>query len=155
MRNQFFRIAILLFTIVVTENDISSKAFAESRLKPPCRVNFSNAHISTKYATKYKVLAVKANANVICNKPLMDLVVYIELYKATFFSQQKLATYSSKVYASVPAHRRITVSGPVVACKNWKKTRFFSMVSSTAIIEGKVMRAPLQRSYPQELACGT
>jgi hypothetical protein len=154
---QKFIIAMILLATASTNTATSSAASStpKSPPKPPCRVNISNPHESTKYGRKYFVLAVKANATVICDKPITNLIVYIDLYKRAFLTSQRLAQFKSKEYPAVLGGKEIKVSGPIVLCKNWKKTKFFSMVYSTATVGGQAMQAPWRKSFSQELECGT
>ena len=123
--------------------------------KPPCRVDMTNTHQSTSMAEKFKVLAVKANVVVVCNQPISNLVVFINLYKKSQFGPTLLQRFTSKKILYVDANKSIKISGLIVVCTNWKETEFFSTVSSTAVIAGKPSRAPWRRSFAQKLACGT
>jgi len=123
--------------------------------KPPCRVDMSNTHESSYFAKKFKVLSVKANAFVVCDRPISHVVVYINLYKRATLGPTLLKPFTSKEILYLPAGKRIKISGPFVVCSNWKETEFFSTVSSTAVINGKPVRAPWRRSFAQKIACGT
>jgi hypothetical protein len=123
--------------------------------KPPCRVDMSNTHESSFFAKKFKVLSVKANTSVICDKPISHVIVYINLYKRALLGPTLLKRFTSQELPYLPAGKRIKISGPFVVCTNWKETEFFSTVSSTAVMDGKPVRAPWRRSFAQKIACGT
>lgn len=157
-RRKVLALGILLSSttlIGVTLNTSATSPAVHQIEKPSCRVDMTNTHQSTSMAEKFKVLAVKANAVVVCNQPISNLVVFINLYKKSEFGPNLLQRFTSKKISYVPANKSIKISGPIVVCTNWKETEFFSTVSSTALISGKPSRAPWRRSFAQKLACGT
>jgi len=150
-------IALLTSTTLIQGSSIAfgSTPQAHSTPKPPCRVDMSNTHESTYFAEKYKIVSVKANATVICNQQIRNLVVFINLYKRSLLGPTLLKKFESSVLLLLPAGKRFKISGPFIVCSNFKDTEFFSTVSSTAVIAGHPVKAPWRRSYAQKLACGT
>jgi hypothetical protein len=70
-----------LITIALITSLLSGSANATTPAvtKPPCRVDMPLAHESTKYAENYRVLAVKVNLKVICDKLITHLALHVDL----------------------------------------------------------------------------
>ena len=146
-----YLIAIALITSLLSG---SASAKTPTAIKPPCRVDMPLAHESTKYAEKYRVLAVKVNVKVICDKLITHLSLHVDLYKKAFPAPVFLVPFDYNKNVRILPNHEFVVPGPVFICENWKPTAFFSEVSSTAIINGEKMAAPKRRSFSKIIACG-
>lgn len=161
MTKIFQKIALVVFSLSLISLNLSPQAIAQTQpstskisIKPPCRVDMPLAHVSTHYAEANKVLAVKVNVVVICDKPITHLTLHINLYKKAFIFPVLLETqYIDKTVQILP-NKPFKVSGPTFVCVNWKRTAFFSEVSSTATIGGELMAAPKRISFSKIIECG-
>lgn len=152
-----YLIAIALITSLLcgsasATNTPSSKP---STLKPPCRVDMQLAHESTKLRMVHNVISVKSNVTVICDRPLQNIVVNIDLYKQAIPFPILLEPFTSPVIPYLAANTKLKVSGKPFICRNWKKSTFFSEVSSTAIMDGKKVTAPPRKSFRNIVECGS
>lgn len=127
---------------------------AKSIPKPPCRVDMPLAHESTSYAEKHRVLAVKVNVIVNCDKLITHLTLHVDLFKKAFPTPIFLEPFDFNENVRILPGHPFKVSGPVFTCENWKPTAFFSEVSSTAVINGEKLTAPKRRSFSKIIACG-
>ena len=149
-----FLIVLTFLLFVSGPMAIASTPNSKPPAKPACRVDMNNSHISSNLLKKHKTLAVKANVKVICDKPIENLVVHINLYKSGSFGPILLKKFTSRIYSKLAPNKLLKISGPIFVCVNWKSTEFFSTVSSDAIISGEKMRAPWRKSYRFISECG-
>jgi hypothetical protein len=149
-----FFVATAIFFIAFQPIALGATSTNPAPAKPACRVDMNNSHISSRLLKKLQTVAVKANAKVICDKTIENLIVHINLYKSGTFGPILLKKFTSRTYLNVAANKQIKISGPIFVCLNWKPTEFFSTVSSDAIIEGEKMRAPWRKSYRIRIECG-
>lgn len=152
---------LIATTILITAISMNSVFAAASKptqpgvAKPPCRVDMQLAHESSSLRKIHKTIAVKANVVVICDKALSNIVVKISLYKKAHPFAVFLATSTNKPIPFLAPNTARKISGPAIACTNWKPTAFFIVVGSTAILNGKTVTAPVRKSFSKIVDCGT
>ena len=72
---------ILLLTVFSLLNSGTAIAATDEpkKPKPPCRLQISDAHISTSLLEKQGLRAVKVNASSICNVPQSNVTITVEI----------------------------------------------------------------------------
>jgi hypothetical protein len=152
-------VIISLITGISLNSSSASAATANPKqsgiTKPPCRVDMQLAHESNFFRKIHQTIAVKANVVVICDKALSNIVVKISLYKKAHPFAVFLATRTNEPIPYLAPNTPRKISGPVFVCTNWKKTAFFIVVGSTAILNGKVVTAPVRKSFSKIVECGS
>ncbi len=124
--------------------------------KPPCRIDISDAHISTYFREVKEVNAVKINAVSICDKAQKDATIYVEIHKTGWLSDHLVATFKSKEYSLIPPGKAINFEEAFVFCRNDRVTKYYGIVYGKALVEGKLVYAPRGRSTNiLPLKCGT
>jgi hypothetical protein len=124
--------------------------------KSPCRIEVSVAHLST-YLKEFKnTRAVKVNADSICNKPLQNLTIYVEIHKKGWLNDHLVDTFQSSEYSYVAANRKTIYEGAFVICKNLRSTEYYGIAYSRALEDGIWEFAPKAKSIKTlPLRCGT
>ena len=134
---------------------VTGEASAVSH-KPPCRIDISDAHISTYFREVKKVNAVKINAVSICDKAQIDATIYVEIHKTGWLSDHLVGTFRSKEYPLIPPGKAINFEGAYVFCRNNRVTKYYGIAYGKASVEGKLVYAPRGRSANiLPLKCGT
>lgn len=124
--------------------------------KAPCRVDVYNPHISPYFIKTKETWVLKVNAQSVCDKPMKNLVIVIELYKTGHPFDHLLSPSVSKTYSNVPAGKIIRFEETVIPCKNFKSTQYFAVAYSQAVINGETWGAsPVKSQIPAPIACGT
>lgn len=132
---------------------------AEAVVTPPltkCFIEIHDAHISTAILRKENRLAVKVNALSRCNNLQRRVKLTVEIYKEGF-GAPKLVTKTS-TNPDNPKSQGLVVKNQFTYqyCKDRRKTRYFGVATSQAVINGKSYRtSPVRSENTIELDCGT
>jgi len=124
--------------------------------KAACRIEVSDAHLSTQIFEQSGDKAVKVDAYLICDLPQSKVALTVELWKIGNFSNYKLAaTTVNSPGTSLPG-KRVNNFGTFLRCKNSRATRYFGIAYSMAYLDGKWQYAKhVQSKEIFPLPCGT
>jgi len=152
------RKVILLFTIfsiLIPTNGLAATV-APKEPKPPCRLQITNAHISTYLIEKSGIRAVKVNASSICNVPQSNVTITIEIWKTGLLGNHFVRSQTTHSSGSTFPGSRVDNLVTFKRCKDLSSTRYFGIAFSKALIAGKWQYARDTRSkFISVLKCGT
>jgi hypothetical protein len=124
--------------------------------KPPCRLQISNAHISTYLIEKSGVRAVKVNVSSICNVPQSNVTITIEIWKTGLLGNHFVRRQTIHSSGSTFPGSRVDNLVTFKRCKDRSSTQYFGIAFSKALIAGKWQYARDTRSqFISVLKCGT
>jgi hypothetical protein len=124
--------------------------------KPPCRLQISNAHISTYLIEKSGVRAVKVNASSICNLPQSNVTVTVELWKTGILGNHLLRRRTFYSAGTTLPNSRVNNFLTFKRCKDRDPTQYFGIAYSKAFIAGRWQYARHTQSKKIiPLNCGT
>lgn len=124
--------------------------------KPPCRLQISDAHISTSLLEKQGLRAVKVNASSICNVPQSNVTITVELWKTGLLGNHLVRKQTINSAGTTFPNSRVINSLTFKKCKDREPTQYFGIAYSKAFIAGKwqyARHAQTKRIIP--LNCGT
>ena len=105
------------------------------------------------------VLAIKIDADSVCNRPMTDLVLTVEIYKLGiigYLFQHKVAVGREIVHEFIPADEKIFNIKTNAPCKNHKLTEYYGIAYATAVINGKPVKTlHVMTERNKKLRCGT
>jgi hypothetical protein len=121
-----------------------------------CRIEIDNAHISTTM-NKYQLgKFVKINARSVCNVSQSQVKLTLEIYKTGRFGSIFIAKFQTMPSDIGSVGLIVKINGALVTCKNNKKTTYFGIAYSKAMIAGSWQYAGRTRSPLNiSLNCGT
>jgi hypothetical protein len=132
---------------------------AETRPITKCHIEVHDPHISKSILRNKGVLAVKVDADSVCNKPMSNLVLTVEIYKIGkigFLFQHKVALDREIVHEFIPADKKIYNIKTNAPCKNQKLTEYYGIAYATAVIDGKPVKTlHVMTERNRKLRCGT
>ena len=148
--------ASLIALLLVSSPHVSTAAQTIKKPKAPCRIQISQAHVSS-WILKHKgYRAVKVDAFSRCNVPQSRVSLTVEIWKLGTFGKINVArsvvkspgvTYPGRDVENFETSRR---------CKSSRETKYFGVAYAKAFIQGKWQYA--RDTYSLEikpLACGT
>jgi hypothetical protein len=148
------RISIFLLSIIVISSTQMNNSWAVS--KAACRIEVSDAHLSTQIFEQSGKRAVKVDAYSICDLPQSKVALTVELWKFGSFSNYKLAATTVNSPGTTLPGKRVNNFGTFLPCKNSVATRFFGIAYSKAYLDGKWQYARhVQSKEIFPLPCGT
>ena len=149
-------IPFVLASLVLGSSVLVPREASAVSHKPPCRIDISDAHISTYFREVKKINAVKINAVSICDKAQKDATIYVEIHKTGWLSDHLVETFKSKEYSLIPPGKATNFEEAFVFCRNDRVTKYYGIVYGKALVEGKLVYAPRGRSANiLPLKCGT
>jgi hypothetical protein len=132
---------------------------AEAVVTPPitkCFVEVHNAHISGSIFKREGRRAVKVNATANCNVTQNNVVLTVEIYKEGLGAPHLVVKKST--LANHPKSQGLVIKNQFTYryCSDRRRTRYFGVAYSQAIINGKTYRTlPVRSENIMELDCGT
>jgi hypothetical protein len=133
--------------------------FAATKPFTKCHIEVHNPHISRSMFRNQGVLAVKVDADSVCNSPMSDLVLTVEIYKlgtVGYLFQQRVAVDREIVHEFIPANQKIFNIKTNARCKNEKLTEYYGIAYATAIVDGKTVKTlHVMTERNKKLRCGT
>ena len=124
--------------------------------KAPCRLQISDAHISTSLLEKRGLRAVKINASSICNIPQSNVTITVEIWKTGLLGNHFVSKRILNSPGTTLPNARVNHFLTFQKCKNKEPTQYFGIAYSKAFIAGKWQYArhtQTKRILP--LKCGT
>ena len=121
-----------------------------------CRIEIDNAHLSTHFKETMGVKAVKVNAQSICNVTQSEVKLTVQIYKVGSFRDYLISEKSTNPLRPTSFGTRVENQETFKRCSSNKKSSFYGVAFSEAIIAGQKFAAPPARS-PKivSLQCGT
>jgi hypothetical protein len=125
-------------------------------VKAPCRLEVDYAHISS---GKLKIEGrkfVKVKARSICTVPQSQVTITLKIMKLGEFYHHEVATFRTDPLSSASSGLRVEMSNALVRCKDSRRTFYFGVATSKALVGGQWVYAGDTYSInPKPLACGT
>ena len=149
------RTLILLLTVFSMLNPGTAVA-ATNAPKAPCRLQISDAHISTSLLEKQGLRAVKVNASSICNVPQSNVTITVEIWKTGTLGNHFVAKRTINSAGTTFPNSRVNNFLTFKRCRDSDPTQYFGIAYSKAFIAGKWQYArhtQTKRIIP--LKCGT
>ena len=148
------RISIFSLAVIAIFDLQISNSWAIS--KAACRIEVSDAHLSTQIFEQSGNRAVKVDAYSICDLPQSKVALTVELWKVGRFSNYKLAASTVNSLGTTLPGKRVNNFGTFLRCKNSRATRYFGIAYSKAYLDGKWQYARhVQSKEIFPLSCGT
>ena len=124
--------------------------------KAPCRLQISDAHISTSLLEKRGFRAVKVNASSICNVPQSNVTITVEIWKTGLLGNHFVQKRTINSPGTTFPNSRVNNFQTFKKCKDKDPTQYFGIAYSKALIAEKWQYArhtQTKRIIP--LNCGT
>lgn len=153
-----FRKLILLLSLFLFLIPTTAKAATGEPNEPkaPCRLQISNAHISTYLIEKSGVRAVKVNASSICNVPQSNVTITVELWKTGLLGNHLVRRRTTHSAGTTFPNSRVDNFLTFKRCTDRDPTQYFGIAYSKAFIAGKWQYARhTQTKKIIPLNCGT
>jgi hypothetical protein len=127
-----------------------------SVIKPICRIEIDNPHISRHELRFGSRRAVIVKAKSICNVVQEQVTLTVDLYKVERFGHPLLVSTSTNPNDSTSNGKIVRNYKSTVDCKNFKRTKFYGIAYARALINGQWNYAGRTRSIKTlEINCGT
>jgi len=152
------RKVILLLTIFsfLTPTNGLAATDTPKEPKPPCRLQITNAHLSTFIFEKQGLRAVKVNASSICNIPQSNVTVTVELWKTGLLGNHLVRRRTFYSAGTTLPNSRLNNFLTFKRCKDRDLTQYFGIAYSKAFIAGRWQYARhTQTKKIIPLNCGT
>ena len=153
-----YKISFSIVTSIVLGIIVSQGVYAATKPLTKCHIEVHDPHISRSMFRNQGVLAVKIDADSVCNRPMSDLVLTVEIYKIGtlgFLIQHKVAVDREIVHEFIPADQKIFNIKTNAPCKNRKLTEYYGIAYATAIIDGKTVKTlHVMTERNKKLRCG-
>ncbi len=144
---------VLLFFL--TEQAVGTSS-VPTPIKPLCRLEVQNAHLSTTLLKHLDIHVVKVNVNSICNVEQTQVLITLEIHKKGEFGDHTYGPFINDQSPGKNSGKNVTLQNKYIMCLNSKPTRWFGVAYSKAFINGKWQyprRTESQTIKP--LLCGT
>lgn len=124
--------------------------------KPICRIEVDNAHISRHMIRFQDRRGVLVSARSKCSVLHSRVMLTVQLYKVEKFGNHLLKTVSTNPNKPESSGYLVRNNAAFIDCRNYKRTRYFGIATSKALINGKWKYAGRARSDKTiEINCGT
>ena len=159
MNNLKYKITLSIAISFVLGISMCQWVFAATKPLTKCHIEVHNPHISRSMFRNQGVLAVKIDADSVCNRPMSDLVLTVEIYKIGTFGylfQHRVAVDREIIHEFIPANQKIFNIKTNALCKNNKLTEYYGIACATAIIDGQTLKTlHVMTERNRKLRCGT
>jgi hypothetical protein len=152
----FTALSILLITQFSEASKAAQSIKKEQYRKPICRIEIDNAHISQRELRFDSRRAVIVKARSICNVAQNQVTLTVNIYKVEKFGHPLLQSVSTDPKRATSSGKIVKNYDALVDCKNFKRTKFYGIAYSKALINGQWNYAGRTRSIKIiEINCGT
>jgi len=125
-------------------------------VKPLCRLEVQNAHLSSTLLKHQKIIAVKVNVISVCNAEQTHVLITLEIHKKGEFGDHTYGPFTNNKLPGNNSGLIVKLQDKYVVCLNSKLTKWFGIAYSKAFINGKWQYAGRTQSEKIEpLNCGT
>jgi hypothetical protein len=153
------KIAFSLVLSITIGINACQEAHAATKPLTKCHIEIHDPHISSSMLRNQGVLAVKIDADSVCNRPMSDLVLTVEIYKLGtigYLFEHKVAVGREIVHGFIPADEKIFNIKTNAPCKNKNLTEYYGIAYATAVIDGKPVKTlHVMTERNKKLRCGT
>lgn len=137
-----FKSRFLLSALSIVILEVSTAPVADAVITPPitkCHIEIDNPHFSNYIYRTKGIRAVKVNARSICNQPMRNLVLRVEIHKVGILRDFLLA--SENVSSSyVVQNRGFKNERTYVECLSHKSSKYYGVAFAEADIGGRHLR---------------
>jgi hypothetical protein len=153
-----FKSRFLFSALSIALSNIFVAPIADAVVTPPitqCHIEIDDPHFSNHIYRMTGIRAVKVNARSICNKPMRNLILSVEIHKVAILRDFLVA--SEKVSASyVGQNRSFKNEKTYVRCSSYKSSEYYGVAFAEADIEGRHLRTfHVTSEKTNKLNCGT
>lgn len=130
-------------TLVIFTLTFGTPSNASSVVTPPltpCYIEVDNAHISKYLLRKEGVRAVKVNARSVCDQPMRDLKLTVEIYRERLLGDKLVASDSVVESRSIPGNKVIKNEKVSAKCFSSKEYKYYGIAFATAVVGGKSLK---------------
>jgi hypothetical protein len=149
-------VSFVLITTVLHSNVPINASNSSDKVKAPCRLEVDYAHISS---GKLKIEGrkfVKVKARSICTVPQRQVTITLKIMKLGEFYDHEVRTFRTDPLAISSSGLRVEMNNAFVRCKNSRRTLYFGIATSKALVGGQWVYAGETYSInPKPLDCGT
>jgi len=149
-------ISVSLALLLLTVERAPAATPALKPLKPVCRLEVQNAHLSTTLQKHQNIRAVKVNVYLICNIFQTHVQIFLEIHKTGELGDGIYGPFVNEQSPKTNSGLEVSLQDKSVTCKNTIMTKWYGIAYSKAFISGKWLyagRTQSQKIVP--LPCGT
>jgi hypothetical protein len=139
-------ITITAFAITAINLQVFIAHSASNALKPACRIEIGNAHLSTFLMETDGDRAVKVNATSICNVTHSHVKLTVRIYKVGMFHNYLVAQRATNPMLPSSTGLRIQNQDTFMKCKTNQVSSYYGIAFADATISGQKVAAPPARS---------
>lgn len=156
MKNSSTLISIALITTVLQSTVPVNALTSKGEVKAPCRLEVDYAHISSGKLKFGGRRYVKVKARSICTVPQRQVTISLRIMKLGEFYDHEVITFQSDPLSPSSSGLRVELNNAFVRCKNERKTFYYGIATSKALVGGQWVYAGETYSInPKPLDCGT
>lgn len=151
----FFAVTLTILFLLSSMPSYAATIHAKTP-RASCRIEIGNAHVSTHIKEVMGIKAVKVNAESICNVTQSNVRLTVQIYKVGYFRDYLISERSTNPLRPTSYGTRVKNQETFRRCTSNRKSSFYGIAFSEAIIAGQKSAAPPTRS-PKivSLQCGT
>ena len=145
-------IAIALGSITASKAEIQEQSNPN---KAACRIEIDNPHISKSILLREGRTAIKVNARSVCTVYQSRVELTVEIYQVGLFRDYRRASFTTRPNQLSSNGFTVHNKNTKWYCKSKRRSKFYGVAYSTALIGGQQFVAPRARSIKTiRLACG-
>ena len=151
----------ILISVVLIFADLCSTipvyaSNSKDHVKAPCRLEVDYAHISHGKLKFEGKNFVKVKTRSVCSVPQRQVTITLKIMKLGEFYDHEVATFRTDPLLPTSSGFRVEMNNAFVQCKDRRKTFYFGVATSKALVGGKWVYAGETYSInPKPLDCGT
>jgi hypothetical protein len=146
---------ILIFTVLhsIVPVNASNK---KGDVRAPCRLEVDYAHISKGKLKFQGTKFVKVKARSVCTIPQSQVTITLKIMKLGEFYDHEVMTFKTDPLSRTSSGLRVEMNNAFVRCKDSRRTFYFGVATSKALVGGQWVYAGDTYSInPKPLNCGT
>jgi hypothetical protein len=147
----------LISTFIVLHSTVPASASnSKGEVRAPCRLEVDYAHIS-KGKLKFEGRKfVKVKARSVCTVPQSQVTITLKIMKLGEFYDHEVMTFKTDPLSRTSSGLRVEMDNAFVRCKDSRRTFYFGVATSKALVAGQWVYAGATYSInPKPLDCGT
>ena len=149
-------ISVSLALLLLTAERAPAAVPALKPLKPACRLEVQNAHLSTTLQKHRNLRVVKINVSSICDVEQTKVLITLEIHKKGEFGDHIYGPFKNEQTPGNNSGLVVKLQDKYIECSNRNRTFWFGIAFAKAFIAGQWQYAKAtQSSIIEPLACGT
>ncbi|MEN9412369.1 MAG: hypothetical protein RIQ92_806 [Actinomycetota bacterium] len=149
-------ISFILFFIVLHSIVPVNASNTRGEVKAPCRLEVDYAHISKGKLKIEGTKFVKVKARSVCTIHQSQVTITLKIMKLGQFYDHEVMTFKTDPLSRTSSGLRVEMNNAFVRCKDSRKTYYFGIATSKALVGGQWVYAGATYSInPKLLDCGT